>query len=386
MKAEIQKWNFDSKPLLVFWETTKACPLSCLHCRAEAIRDSLPGELTTSEGMELIDQVAEFDEPRPALILTGGDILMRKDIFLQIEYATKKGLRVAVAPSVTPLLTHEVLSVFRDRGVNAISISLDGAKPETHDRIRGVPGTFEASIRALKAAIRLGLRVQVNTTIMKGNYQEMAELFHLIRLLKVPAWEVFFLIRTGRGAELEDLEPYEYEEMMHFLYDASYYGVTIRTTEAPQFRRIVTQRSTGVVSSRNGRIHRELVRRLKEFEGLGTSDLKALTTSTRDGKGVIFVAHNGEIFPSGFLPMSLGNVIEDRLKQVYQNNQILQALRNENNFKGKCGMCEYRKLCGGSRSRAYAHYHDPFQEDPACIYQPKMTRSELEISTSFALQ
>ncbi|MCS4538268.1 MAG: TIGR04053 family radical SAM/SPASM domain-containing protein [Thaumarchaeota archaeon] len=370
MRGELAKWNFDEKPLLVFWETTKACLLACRHCRAEAIRNGLPGELTTEEAMALIDQVLKFDEPRPALIFTGGDLLMRKDIFELIESAVRKGLRVAAAPSVTPLLTPDVIFSFRRIGVQAISVSLDGACAETHDTMRGVPGNFDSTVKILEHATKLGLRVQANTTVMKSNHTELADIFHLLRLLRVPAWEVFFLIRTGRGAELQDLEPQHYEDVMHFLYDASHYGITIRTTEGPHFRRVVSQRLKDVDKPQTGTLYEMLASRLRELEGPADSDLKAQTTGTRDGKGIIFVAYDGQIFPSGFLPMSLGNIRNNELKEVYSNNPILRAIRRSSNLKGRCGFCEYRELCGGSRSRAYAFYQDPFQEDPACIFQP----------------
>lgn len=332
--------------------------------------EGLPGELTTEEGMNLIDQVLEFDEPRPALIFTGGDVLMRKDIFTLMEYAAKNGMRVAAAPSVTPLLTPEVLYSFRSIGVRAISISLDGATPETHDRIRGLHGTFDSTLRILKSAVELGLRVQVNTTVMKRSCDELADIFHLLRTLNIPAWEVFFLIRTGRGAELEDLDPLQYEDVMNFLYDASYYGITIRTTEGPHFRRIVSRRMRNRSAERSGPLYVQLAGRLRELEGTPNHELNAQTTGTRDGKGIIFVAHNGEIYPSGFLPIRLGNIKESRLKIVYQQNPLLKSLRESSNLKGRCGRCEYMEICGGSRSRAYSFTRDPLQEDPACIFEP----------------
>ncbi len=370
MRPENARWNFDEKPIIVFWETTKACLLACNHCRAEAIKRGLPGELTTKEGMNLIDQVMEFGEPRPVLIFTGGDLLMRDDIFTLIEYASKRGLRVAAAPSVTPLLTTDALSALKNGGVSAISISIDGADAATHDGVRGVSGTFDASLWTLKFAQEVGLRVQVNTTVMKSNYRQLADIFHLLRVLKIPVWEVFFLVRTGRGAELEDLEPWQYEDIMHFLCDASYYGVTIRTSEGPQFRRVVSQRLNDNANPAKGSLYQDLVSRLRMLEGPPSNELKAQTTGTRDGKGIIFVAHDGEIFPSGFLPISLGNVKETSLKQVYQHEKMLRDLRSSNSLKGKCSLCEYGDLCGGSRSRAYAFYGDPLQQDPACVYEP----------------
>lgn len=372
IKSQIANWNFDEKPLLVFWETTKACGLSCKHCRAEAIREGLSGELTTEHGIELIDQVLEFGEPLPALIFTGGDLLMRADIFQLIEYATKKGLRVAVAPSVTPLLTQDILLTFKRIGVHAISISLDGAKPETHDGIRGFLGTFDSSLAVLRLASEIGLRTQVNTTVMQSNYAELADIFHLLRMLQVPAWEVFFLIRTGRGSEIEDLDSHQYEDVMHFLSEASYYGVTIRTTEGPHFRRVILNRLKGIENSRKGQLYRMLVSRLHELDGSPSSELKAQTIGTRDGRGIIFVSYDGQIFPSGFLPIGLGNVKESRLNQVYKQNRVLRILRTSSNLKGRCGRCEYGDICGGSRSRAYAYYKDPLQEDPSCIYEPKV--------------
>ena len=229
-------------PYFVCWETTKACLLACRHCRAKAIRRALPGELDHLQGVALIDQLLEFDEPWPALLLTGGDPLMRDDFFGLVKHAKERGLNVAVAASVTPRLNADSIARMKALEVDIISVSLDGATPATHDRLRGVPGTWAATVHALKTARDLGLRAQVNTTVMKSNLEELADIFHTAKGAGALAWEAFFLIRTGRGASLESLHPSECEDVMHFLYDASRYGLPVRTSEGPSFRRVRTER------------------------------------------------------------------------------------------------------------------------------------------------
>src|SRR5579863_1630567 len=224
-------------PYFVCWETTKVCLLACRHCRAKAIRRPLPGELDHSQGLALIDQLLEFDQPHPALLLTGGDPLMREDFFDLVEHAKRSGLYVAVAASATPKLNHETIARMKALDVDIISVSLDGASPDKHDKLRGVHGTWQATIDALRIAKQSGLRAQVNTTVMRSNIDELADIFHIVKEAGSVAWEVFFLIRTGRGAALESLQPAECEEVMHFLYDASKYGVPVRTAEGPSFRR-----------------------------------------------------------------------------------------------------------------------------------------------------
>jgi radical SAM protein with 4Fe4S-binding SPASM domain len=296
---------------------------------------------------------------------------MRDDFFDLIRYAKEKGIYVAVAASVTPRLTRETTSKMKQMNVDIMSLSLDGATPDTHDRLRGVKGTWLKTINALQTAKELGLRAQINTTVMRSNVHELADIFHLAKQNGSVAWEVFFLIRTGRGASLESLEPQECEEVMHFLYDAAHYGLPVRTAEGPHFRRVRGQRENGV-SGAVGALYEGLAARLRELEGSPTGQATLKSTATRDGRGIIFVSYNGEVYPSGFLPLSTGKVPTDNLRSIYRSNPLFLALRDSTKLKGRCGVCDYREICGGSRSRAFAELGDPLQEDPACAYVPQV--------------
>lgn len=360
--------DFSARPLFVCWEVTKACQLSCRHCRAKAIRNALPGELSHEQGISLIDQILEFGEPYPAVLFTGGDPLMRPDLLELIAHARDQGIYTAVAASVTNLLDEQMITDLRDLDVGVMSISLDGATPETHDGIRGIPGTWSKSIDVLRSADRIGLKTQMNTTVMKSNLTQLADIFDIAVRNKAVAWEVFFLVRTGRGVLLENPEPELSEEVMQFLSVAANYGVPVRTSEGAHFRRVISQKAAGKVP--DGKLYGELISRLEELDGKPTHSTLTRTTATGDGKGVMLVTYNGEIHPSGFLPVKLGKFPEDSIVDVYRNNQLFQELRDPSKLKGKCGNCEYRNICGGSRSRAYAEYNDPLEADPLCIYVP----------------
>jgi radical SAM protein len=349
--------------------------LSCRHCRAKAIRNAQPGELNTPEGLKIIDQLLEFGEPYPALLLTGGDPLMRSDFFELVEYAKRKGIYVAVAASVTPRLNEGSMSHMRDSGVDIMSVSLDGSSPQTHDRIRGVRGTWKATIDALRLARELGLRTQANTTVLRSNITQLADIFHLTKVSGAVAWEVFFLIRTGRGASLESLDASESEEVMNFLYDAALHGTPVRTAEGPSFRRVRIQRQRNESVSLSGQLYRMLSDRLCELEGKPSNSPKFKLTHTSDGRGIMFVSHTGEVYPSGFLPISCGKVPDQNLRTIYRMNSIFTALKDPSNLKGRCGVCEFNTVCGGSRSRAYAELNDPFEEDPICPYDPLRTQA-----------
>ncbi len=329
----------------------------------------MPGELDYLQGLELIDQLVNFGQPYPALLLTGGDPLMRDDIFDLIDYAKGKSIYVAVAASVTPKLNETTVSRMKEKGVDIISVSLDGASPETHDRLRGIRGTWQKTIQAMQSAKSTGLRAQINTTVMRSNVNELAEIFHIVKQSGAVAWEVFFLIRTGRGASLESLEATECEEIMHFLFEASHYGVPVRTAEGPHFRRIRAERGNGHAPP-NGELYRNLTDRLRTLEGKPTSSPSLKSTPTRDGRGILFVTYDGEVYPSGFLPISTGRVPSQSLSSIYRSNPLFIALRDSSKLKGRCGVCEYKEICGGSRSRAFAEFGDPLEEDPACPYIP----------------
>lgn len=360
--------NYARRPMLVFWETTRACQLACRHCRASATAQPLPGELTTAEGRNLIDQVAGFGRPYPILIFTGGDCLLRSDLFDLVKYATGLGIPVALSPSVTPALTPLMIDQISANGVRAVSISLDGAVAATHDGVRGIPGHFEDTVQAIRALVAAGLTVQINTTVMQGNVEELGDIAALVSNLGANIWEVFFLVQVGRGTATEAVSPIEHEDICHFLYDASHYGFIVRTVEAPFFRRVVARRKAGDPAPDTD-LYLALSERLKTLMGPAIKQPKAHTAATRDGKGIVFVAYDGDVYPAGFLPHSLGNVRLDPIAQIYQDDPLLRRIR-AGNFSGRCGYCEYSDLCGGSRARAFAASGDPLAEDPACLYQP----------------
>ncbi len=360
--------DFAQRPMLVFWEVTRACQLACFHCRASATEGALPGELTTAEGFDLIDQVAGFGRPYPILVLTGGDCLLRSDLFELVAHAKELGVPVALSPSVTPQLTPEKIELMVSSGINAVSISLDGAVPATHDGVRGIPGHFEDTIRAITALSAAGLTVQVNTTVMRANVDELADIADLISRAGAHIWEVFFLVQVGRGVATDAVSPQEHEEICHFLYDASQHGFIVRTVEAPFFRRVVFRRQEGDPAP-TSTLYAALSGRLEALMGPAAGRPRAQTASTRDGKGILFVAHDGEINPAGFLPLPLGNARVESIATIYRDDPLLRRIRDAE-FTGRCGRCEYADLCGGSRARAYAATGEPLGEDPACPYEP----------------
>jgi len=360
--------DYAQRPMLVFWEVTRACQLACQHCRASATASALPGELSNAEGRDLIDQVAGFGRPFPILIFTGGDCLLRPDVFELVDYATSLGIPVAMSPSVTPMLTEESITAMVDRGVKAVSLSLDGATAATHDGIRGIPGHFDDTLPAIRALVAAGLTVQINTTVMRANLDELAAVAQIVADSGAHIWEVFFLVHVGRGEATGAISPDEHEQVCHLLFDASHYGFIVRTVEAPFFRRVVVQRREGGLPP-TGTVYERLRDDLRQRLGAPEQRSSAHTAATRDGKGIVFVAHDGQVYPAGFLPLELGSVRDSPLSALYRDNEVLRRIRAAE-FGGRCGRCEWAELCGGSRARAYAASGDPLGEDPACIHQP----------------
>lgn len=366
--------NFEQAPILLFWETTKACKLACKHCRAEAIADAMPGQLTTEEGRKLIDDLRAFTPRFPVIVFTGGDPFMRDDLFELAAHARSYGMPIGFAPSVTPLLTHENGARMWEAGAKTVSISLDGATAATHEGIRGVEDHFRRTEDAVRMLVAEGHTVQINTTVMRRNVEELADVAALLSDWGAHIWEVFFLIRVGRGSELEELTPAENEDVVHFLYEASRYGFIVRTVEAPFFRRVVAQRREAgpdadpVSTFGLGPLYERLTARLRE--GLGEPGAsRAQSVGTRDGKGILFVGHDGDVYPAGFLPYRLGNVRRDDVVALYRDHPLLRSIR-ATQFGGRCGSCPYADACGGSRARAFASFGDALGEDPACAFQP----------------
>ena len=358
--------DFDRAPFIVIWETTQACDLACLHCRASAVPRRHPNELTTAEAEQLIETVRRFG--RPLFVLTGGDPLKRPDTVALVRHAASAGLRVAMTPSGTPLMTPSVLAALRDAGLARLAVSLDGSTPGIHDRFRGVDGSWDWTVRMLEAARALGLSTQVNTTISRHNVADLEPLIALMDRLAIALWSVFFVVPTGRARPADLTSPEEVESVFHRLYDLSKTApFDIKTTAAPHYRRVVMQRQR---EERRAAAPHESPTAMRPGVGFSLSDGVGRARGVNEGDGFVFVSHTGEIYPSGFLPVSAGNVRKDDLIDVYRTHELFRALRDRTRLKGKCGACEYRFVCGGSRARAYAMTGDWLESDPSCAYLP----------------
>lgn len=350
--------DFGRAPLMLYYETTLACDLVCKHCRASAQETAHPEELSGEASRALIDQVASFPR-RPMMVFTGGDPLKRRDLFDLIRHAIGQGLQVALTPSATPLATREAFEKAREAGVRALGISLDGANAATHDAFRGWEGSFKRTRRMLADARELGLAVQVNTTVTRRNFNQIDRMADLLADEGIAMWSVFLLVPVGRGVEEQRIAPGEYETLFARLWHHAQnqpYGV--KTTEAPHYRRFVLREGGDPLAGPRGRADGAARRGHRAPLGVG------------DGKGVMFISHVGEIFPAGFLPLCCGRFPQESIVDVYQNHPMFRALRDPGRFKGRCGICEYRYVCGGSRARAYALTGDPLETDPDCVYEP----------------
>lgn len=377
--------DFDRNPFVVIWEMTRACDLACVHCRAAAQSRRSQFELTTEEGFKLIDDIALL-EPK-VFVITGGDPLKRDDVYDTIAYAKKAGLEPSVTPSATPLLTPEAIAKMKRHGVARMAISLDHCDRQAHDEFRRVPGSFDLTIRAIEAARDNGIPVQINSTVSRQTAADMPRLAELLsRYENIVMWSVFFLVPTGRAKTGDMIEAEEVESLFGSLYEISKtVPFNVRTTEAMHYRRYVLQRSMAeqgrsaesLIDPNTGRVDASTV-----FMGaMGKLPLGvqmqsgAITRAPRgvnEAKGFVFVSHIGDVFPSGFLPLRAGNVRKESIVDLYRKSPIFVSLRDSNNLKGKCGVCEYRELCGGSRSRAWSVTGDVFASDPICTYQPAM--------------
>ena len=366
MEGKVQPdLDFNERPFIVIWETTQACDLACVHCRAcaQPIRSAL--ELTTDEARRLIDDVAALKAP--VFVLTGGDPLKRPDIFELVEYASKNGVRISLTPSATPLLTRGAIARLKGSGLARLAISLDGPTAEIHDAFRRVPGSFDWTLRAVRWARELDLPAQINTTVTRHNLQHLDATIALLEQLDIVLWSVFFLVPTGRGSNIDLISADEFERVFEKLYHtAKRAPFDIKSTEAQHYRRFLLQRRTEEKRKGNGRP-------LPPMLGMSTADgIGRAPRGINDGKGFVFVSHLGEVFPSGFLPISAGNVRNRSLADLYRHSPLFTSLRDTTNLQGKCGICEFREVCGGSRARAYALTGDMFAEEPCCIWQPRI--------------
>lgn len=335
--------NYDERPLIVTWEVTQACELECDHCRAEAQPERDPAELSTEEGKVFINSIGDFGYPQPILVFSGGDPLERPDLFELLDHAAERDVTTAVTPAPTENLTEDVIGRLAETGVERIALSLDGATPEAHDEFRGEEGSFARVEQAARQARAAGMEIQINTTVTANTVEDLPEIADMVEEFDAAMWEVFFLVPIGRGEELAQLESERTVEVMEWLYrrgrEAPYRVITV---EAPHYRRVADK-----------------LERRESGEGVRVG-------STRAGKGFVFVSYEGEVYPSGFLPESGGNVTERGLVDIYRNADLFERLRDTGRFVGSCGACEYLDVCGGSRSRAYAVANNPLASDPLC--------------------
>ncbi len=358
--------DFHMAPFTIAWEVTRACAFACKHCRADAQHQRDPDELTTEEGYRLIDRLAEFGSP--ILIFTGGDPMMRRDLFDLISYATGKGLRCSLTPTATALPTIERLTQARQAGIRRIALSLDAPTPEAHDEFRQVPGSWERTMKILHFAREVGLSVQVNTTVSTFNVDQLPDMVPFIQEANAVQWSVFFLVPTGRAQVQYMISAQRHEQVFNWLYELSQQApFDIKATAAPMYRRVAIQRKKEE-STKGQRV---------TFQGAGfqyADGLNRPTKGVNDGNGFLFISHLGQIMPSGFLPINCGNVRELDIVDVYRNHAVFRDLRNYDRLKGKCGVCDFRDVCGGQRGRAYGVTGDYMETDPACAYEPGITR------------
>ena len=336
---------------LIFWETTKRCNLSCLHCRGSATDAFDPHELNTAEMKNFVDNVVSFS--KPILILSGGEPLMRPDIYEIARYASDKGLRVALATNGT-LVTTEVAQKIKNSGVQRVSISLDGSQAETHDNFRRQKGAFAKALAGFDNLKEAGVSLQINTTVTKRNVAELPEILRLVVEKGAAALHIFMLVPTGCGLEIAetDMLPAEaYEEVLKWLYDKSTeLELDIKATCAPHYFRILKQQGSAI----------------KKGHGLAARSKGCLA-----GSAVCFISYKGDVYPCGYLPVSSGNIRQKSLQEIWETSKVFADLRDPGKLKGKCGCCEYRVICEGCRARAFAESGDYLDEEPYCIYEPK---------------
>lgn len=353
--------DFSQAPFTIAWEVTRACAYACVHCRANAQHQPDPAQLTTRESIRLIERLKDFGSP--ILIFTGGDPMMRRDLFELIACATQNGLRCSLTPTATALPTPERLRQAKEAGIRRIALSLDAPTPEVHDAFRQVPGSWERTINILRNAQAVGLSAQVNTTVSTYNAHLLADMVPFIEQANAVQWSVFFLVPTGRAQLERMVSPQRHEELFNWLYDLSQKApFDIKVTAAPMYRRVAIQRRKTEASGQ-----------AVTFQGAGFQYADGLDRPTRgvgDGNGFLFISHVGEIYPSGFLPVSAGNVRSADIVEVYRHSEVFTSLRDTNRIKGKCSLCEYRDVCGGQRGRAYGITGDYLESDPACAYLP----------------
>ncbi len=364
--ARLAEADFSLAPFTIAWELTRACAFACRHCRAEAQPRRDPRELNTEETFRLIDQIREFGDP--ILVVTGGDPMMRPDLYDILSYAVQQGLRTSLTPTTTRLVTPKALARARDAGVRRMALSLDGPGPEAHDAFRGFRGSFEIALGIARQIVASGLSLQVNTTVSRYNRHQLDEMAELVASLGAVQWSLFFLVPTGRARAADMISPQEHEEVFHWLYDLSRRApFDVKSTAAPAYRRVVIQRER---QARPGGTGGNTPLTLAGAGYRYQDGLNRPAKAVNDGNGFCFISHTGDVCPSGFLPLAAGNVRQQPVAEIYRHSALFQTLRDPDRLKGKCGRCDFREVCGGSRARAYGLTGDYLAADPSCVYEP----------------
>jgi radical SAM protein len=364
---KIPQVDYETTPFLIIWEATQACDLACRHCRASAqpLRD--PRELSTEEGESVLRQAAEMGTP--IFILSGGDPLKRADLCHLIRHGAGLGLRMATIPAATPSLTEDIVRRLKASGLSQMALSLDFPTAVQHDAFRGAPGAFEKTMQAVEWAHKCDLPLQINTTLCGESAPCLEEMVRLVKGLGIVFWEVFFLVPMGRGSALGGLTAMQCEEIFEVLYRTQKEaGFLVKVTEAPHYRRYAVQRAR----QEDGRAQHpasSLPPRLLRTEGPGHT-IGLAPQGVNAGNGFLFISHAGDVFPSGFLPITGGNIRQKTLASIYRDSDIFRQLRRPQEFDGVCGYCEFNTICGGSRSRAFALTGNPLASDPWCVYRP----------------
>jgi radical SAM protein len=366
---KMPRLDYSQTPFLIIWETTQACDLSCLHCRASAQPEHHPGELTTEEGENLLRQAAGMGTP--IFVLSGGDPLKREDLFRLISTGAGLGLRMATIPAATGRLTEDVVKRLKDSGLSQMALSLDFPTAPLHDSFRGVPGAYAKTMQAVEWAHRHAMPLQINTTLCGESAPHLASMAGVVKQLGIVFWEVFFLVPMGRGTRLTGLTAVQCEELFEILYQVQKHSrFLVKVTEAPHYRRYVAQREWEEAGeSPESHSVQTLPAQLIRTEGPGHT-IGLASQGVNAGNGFLFVSHLGEVYPSGFLPVRAGSIRETPLAEIYRSTEIFKRLREPEKLHGICGRCEFNGVCGGSRSRAFALTGDYLASDPWCSYRP----------------
>lgn len=362
----LEQIDFALTPFVAIWEITRSCDLACRHCRAEAINWRDPMELSTEEGYDLLDQINAMGTP--IMVLSGGDPIKRDDIFDLVSYGKNLGMRMATIPAATPNLTFDIVKKLKNSGLDQMAMSLDGPEAFVHDAFRGVEGAFDITMQGVKWAHEVNLPLQINTVFSDFNFDYFDDIAQMVKDLGVVFWEVFFLVPMGRGKVLRQLTPEQYEILFGKLYDFSNkVDFIVKITEGQQYKRFVLQKEKGKAKLQSRSSH---LREKDEFSH-GKLHIGRTSRTVNAGNGFIFISHTGDIYPSGFLPVSTGNIREVSLVDTYREHPTFKLLRDYSQLVGKCGICKYRNVCGGSRSRAYAMTGNLMETDPLCHYDPE---------------